>query len=235
MIETFIDLGRGNLFRFSIAIAVFGLLRLFGLSIWGFLKARRRAGDPRVDFGAVISRTFTTLNPLHYFFGTRAAYSINSTVFHVGLILVPIFFAGHLRLWREGLGFAWPALPAGVSDALTLITVATGVLLLIGRAWSPLSRQISRPMDWVLPPLIAFEFLTGYLLAHPASNPFELSTMMLLHVYTGDALLLLTPFTKVAHCVLLPFSQLVVEMSWKLIPGAGREITKTLGKEGQPI
>ncbi len=233
--DTLIELGRGPLFRFAVALAVLGLLRLAFLSLWGMRQVLRRAGDKRFALGPVIQRTFVHLNPVRYFTGNRGPYSILSTLFHVGLILVPIFFAGHVRLWQRGLGIGWPALSMSAADALTILTLATGVLLLVGRAWFVGSREMSRPQDWLLPPLIAFEFLSGYLLAHPASNPFDLQLVTLVHVGVGDLLLLVTPFTKIAHCAMLPFSQLVSEMAWKFVPGAGRDVTKTLGKEGQPI
>jgi nitrate reductase gamma subunit len=230
-----IDFGRGSLFRFAAAIALLGLLRHAALSLWGLYQVRRHAGDKRLALGTILARTVTTLNPLRYFVGQRWLYSILSTAFHVGLILVPIFFLGHVRLWRRGLGFGWPALPLGVADVLTWVTVATGVLLVVARAAASTSRALSRRQDWLLPPLIALEFLSGWLLAHPRSNPFALDTVMLLHVYTGDLLLLVTPFTKIAHCALLPFSQLAAELAWRFVPGAGNDVAKTLGKEGQPI
>jgi nitrate reductase gamma subunit len=233
--DTLIEFGRGPLFRFAVAIAVLGLLRHAALSIWGLWRARRRAGDRRLALGQVIARTAGALNPLRYFVGNRWLYSILSVAFHVGLILVPVFLAGHVRLWRRGLGIGWPALPMGVADALTLVTLTTGVLLLVARAWSEASRRLSRPQDWLLPPLIVIAFGSGYLLVHPARSPFDPSFTMLVHVWVADLLLLLTPFTKLAHCALLPFSQLVSEMAWRLVPGAGQAVHKTLGKEGQPI
>jgi nitrate reductase gamma subunit len=233
--DTLIDFGRGPLFRFAVAIALLGLLRHVALSVWGLWQARRRAGDRRLALGPILARTFVALNPLRYFAGNRWLYSILSVAFHAGLILVPALLAGHVRLWRRGLGVGWPALPMAAADVLTLITVATGLLLLVGRTWSYASRRLSRPQDWLLPPLIALAFGSGYLLAHPARNPFDLGLTTLVHVWVGDLLLLLTPFTKIAHCVLLPFSQVVSEMAWRLVPGAGHEVRKTLGKEGQPI
>jgi nitrate reductase gamma subunit len=233
--QTLIYFGRGPLFRFAVAVAVLGLLRYAVLSAWGVRQTLRKAGDKRLVFGQVILRTFVMLNPVRYFSGNRWLYSLISAAFHVGLILVPIFFLGHVRLWRRGIGIGWPALPGSVADVLTILTLATGVLLFIGRASSRASRGISRPQDWLLPPLIAFEFLTGYLLAHPGSNPFGLDLTTLVHVGVGDLLLLVTPFTKIAHCAMLPFSQLVLEMAWRVVPGVGHDVLKTLGKEGQPI
>jgi len=149
--ETLTDFARGPLFRFAAAVAVLGLLRYAVLGAWGLRQARRRAGDKRLALGQVIARTLAVLNPVRYFTGNRGLYSITSTAFHLGVILVPIFFAGHVRLWRRGVGFGWPALPASVADALTLLTIATGLLLLAGRASLRASRQLSRPQDWVLP------------------------------------------------------------------------------------
>jgi nitrate reductase gamma subunit len=233
--ETLIDFGRGPFFRFALAIALLGLARHIALSTWGLIQARRRAGDKRLDWGALVTRTVSSLNPLRYMGGSRGVYTVLSVAFHVGLILVPIFYIGHIQLWERGLGLAWPALPTGLMDTLTLVTVVAGLLLVIGRAVNDTSRQMSRFQDWALPPLISVAFLTGYLLAHPATNPLSLATTEVLHIWTANLLLVLTPFTKIAHCILLPFSQLVAEMAWRLVPGAGQEIAKTLGKEGQPI
>ncbi len=233
--DTLIEFGRGPLFRFAVALAVLGLLRHVALSLWGARQVLRRAGDKRLDLGAVLQRTFVNLNPVRWFRGNRGLYSVVSTLFHVGLILVPIFLAGHIRLWQRGIGAWWPALPASLADALTLLTLATAALLVVGRAGYAGSRGISRLQDWLLPILIALEFLSGYLLAHPVSNPLDLRLVTFVHVGVGDLLLVVTPFTKIAHCALLPFSQLVGEVAWRFVPGAGHEVVKTLGKEGQPI
>jgi nitrate reductase gamma subunit len=233
--QTLIEFGRGPLFRFAVAIAILGLARHVVLTVYGAWQLRRRVGDKRIDFGAIFLRTIQELNPLRYFLGSRAVYSVLSTVFHVGLILVPVFYLGHIRLWREGLGFGWPAMGSSWADGLTVVTVVTGLLLLVARGWSPASRSLSRLQDWALPALIAAEFVTGYLLAHPGTTRIGLPSLLLVHVWVGDALLLLTPFSKIVHCVMLPFSRLVSEMGWRFIPGVGGDVIKTIGKERTPI
>jgi hypothetical protein len=235
--EALISFGRGPLFRFAVALAILGILRHATLSVVGFVQTRNRVGDKRLRLGTVLKDTFVRLNPLKYFRKSRWAYSILSVTFHVGLVLVPIFFLGHIRLWNRGLGLGWPALPGSVSDPLTILTAVTAVLLLAGRATSATSRAISRTQDWLLPPAIALAFLSGFLIAHPRYFPgwLSLDAVMLVHVWLGDLLLLATPFTKIAHCALLPFSQLAAEMAWRMVPGAGNDVLKTLGNEGQPI
>ncbi len=235
--DILIEFARGPLFRFAVTLALLGLLRHMVLSIVGLVQARKRAGDKRLPIGSVLRGTFVRLNPLRYFGGHRWAYSILSVTFHVGLILVPIFFLGHIRLFGRGIGVRWPALSGLLADLLTWVTLVSALLLLWGRAWCRASRAISRMQDWLLPPAIAATFLSGFLLAHPAYFPtwISLRAVMLVHVGLADALLLATPFTKIAHCALLPFSQFAVEMAWRFVPGAGQEIAKTLGKESEPI
>ena len=233
--EAVIEFLRGPLFRFAVAVVVLGLARHVVLSLVDFFKARSRANDRDFKIRTVVWRTLVTLNPVRYMLGGRWIYTILSVAFHVGLILVPLFFLGHVRLWERGIGIGWPVLPGVVADTLTLVTIVTGLGIFLGRALFRDSRAMSRPQDWLLPPLIVVAFVSGYLLAHPGINPLGLQVTPLIHVLVGNLLLLITPFTKIAHCVMLPFSQLVGEMAWRLVPGAGNDVVKTLGKEGKPI
>ncbi len=235
--DTLIQIGRGPVFRFAVTIALLGIARYALLGIVGFQRARRRAGDGRVAIGAAALRSLQALSPARYLRGNRAAYTAFSVAFHAGVLLVPVLAAGHPRLWARGLGVTSviPGLPGVIADVLTVSTVITGALLLAGRAWNPASRSLSRLQDWALPALIVLAFVSGFLLAHPAANPLGSRPVLLIHIATGDLLLVLTPFTKIAHCATLPLSQLVNEMAWRFVPGAGHEVTKTLGKEGQPI
>jgi hypothetical protein len=58
--------------------------------------------------------------------------------------------------------------------------------------------------------------------------------MMLFHVWSGDLIMLLLPFTKIAHCVLLPLSQYVTGLAWKFPSGAGQRVVDTLGYGDRP-
>ena len=46
--------------------------------------------------------------------------------------------------------------------------------------------------------------------------------------------MIMIPFTKIAHCVLMPFSQFVTGVGWKFPKGAGDRIIETLGYENKP-
>jgi len=78
-------------------------------------------------------------------------------------------------------------------------------------------------------------FTTGYLAMHPALNPFDYNATMLVHVMSGNLILVLLPFSKLSHAVLFPTTQLLSEMAWHLAPGSGENVALTLGKEHEPI
>jgi nitrate reductase gamma subunit len=69
--------------------------------------------------------------------------------------------------------------------------------------------------------------------AHPGVNPISWNAMMLLHVLSADLLLVLIPFTKLAHIALFPFDRFS-EVHWQLRPGAGDRVAAALfGEEAR--
>jgi nitrate reductase gamma subunit len=155
--------------------------------------------------------------------------------FHIAIIVVPIFLAGHIALLKSGIGLSWPAISNGLADVLTITAVGTAVLLVLQRATARDSRALSRFSDYALPVLIAVPFISGFLVMHPTWNPFSYDATLFVHVMSANALLVLIPLTKLSHMVLLPATQLVSELAWHFPPDAGKKVGVELGKEGQPI
>jgi hypothetical protein len=58
---------------------------------------------------------------------------------------------------------------------------------------------------------------------------------MLLHVLSGNLVFLLIPFTKIAHCVLMPLSQFVITIAWRFPPDTDDRVCTTLNKKGAPV
>ena len=150
------------------------------------------------------------------------------------MIVTPLFLASHILLWRNSVGFGWPAIPQGWANWLTRLAIFTGVGLFLGRVLDPPARKLSRPQDFLWPLLIVTPFVTGYVASNAVIGPRTYQEMMLVHVYAGDLIMLLIPFTKIAHCVLMPLSQLVTSIAWKFPAGAGDRVVETLGFSDRP-
>ena len=235
--EHWLHFARGPMFVAALAVLGLGMARLVllnGASLAVMLH-RTRSHGRTVAWKRVLHNTFLALRPFPASGGARPWYSLLSLVFHLGLLLTPLFLAAPFVLLERGFGVGWWALDPVVADWLTLGTIVSALGLLFLRVGSPLSRAISRPQDYFLLLLILTPFVTGYLAMHPLLNPWDYDATMLVHVLSGNLILGLLPFTKLSHVALLPVAQVFGEIGWHLRPKAGEFVAQVLGKENQPI
>ena len=230
-----IEWARGPAFRFAILFLALGLVRVLALQLFAIRGILRRAGHRNVPLRAVLRETLRWLAPNPRVTPGRRGFAVISMAFHVSVIVTPVFLAGHIALWKRGLGVAWPALAEPVADWLTWIGISTALLLLLQRSFSRVARALSRPQDYLLLILVAVIFGSGHLIARPDRNPMSYEATLLVHVLAGNLALVLTPFSKLSHVLLFPFTQLVSQLGWHLAPGAGERVAASLGKEGEPI
>jgi nitrate reductase gamma subunit len=232
--DTWLEWARGPFFWAALTFMVLGLARHVFVTVWEVKRNMRRAGDRDLPLRKIAAATLAWLYPPGKL-KDRLVFGLTSLVFHIAILLVPIFLAGHIVLWRRSLGISWPALPNLLADILTVVAVATALLLVVQRAIARDTRGLSRFQDYALPLLVAFPFAWGFLVMHPAWNPFPYEFTLLVHVMSANVLLILIPLTKLSHCVLLPGTQLVSEVAWHWPPDAGRKVGIALGKEGEPV
>lgn len=232
--EAWIEFGRGPLFRFAFCLMVLGLLRAAALSIHQIVEALARIPDRRMPLQQIVKQTAGWLFPFGRLWRRRPVYSTASFLFHVGLLVVPPFLLDHVRLWKQAVGFAWPAVPRDIADWLTLLTIGTGAGLFASRVLIRRHRALSCFQDFMWPLLLVVPYVTGYLCSHTALGPAAYRGLMVVHIWSAALILILIPFTKIAHCVLAPLSHLVTAVSWKFVPGAGDRIAATLGYSDRP-
>jgi nitrate reductase gamma subunit len=235
--EQWLEWARGPVFRACFVIMLLGLARAVVLntaSIASLVYQSRKNGRA-VPWGTVAKATLQWMFPVKKGLEARAVFSATSMLFHICIIITPIFLGAHILLWERGLGISWPAISNLAADYLTLLAIVTGLALLAQRVGARASRAISRPQDYFLPLLLITPFVSGYLAMHPSLNPFGYNGTMFVHVMSGNLIFLLIPFTKMSHVALFPGTQLVSEMGWHLRPGAGQQVAVMLGKENEAI
>lgn len=218
---------KGPVFKFSFILMILGLVRLAALTIWGTVRAVGRTNDKNVPYGKLIKETLSWLFPIKHVSQSRVVFSIASFIFHIGLIIVPLFFLDHILLWRSGTGVSWPSIPRLIADILTITTIAGGLYLLGNRIFDRNTRFISKFIDYFLLVLILAIFATGYIASRPY-NPLAYNTTMFIHVICGNLIFILIPFTKLAHCLLFPIVRIASNIAWRFPARAGEKINKTL-------
>jgi nitrate reductase gamma subunit len=133
----------------------------------------------------------------------------------------------HIDILQANTGLAWTSISKPVLDVLTLAGILGISTLLLFRLYVTDSRQLSRAADYLLLLIILNIFVSGYL-AGRSWNPIPYDGLMLFHTVNGMALLLLIPFTKIAHCALFPLIRLGTEVAWHFVPQGGSESVQTL-------
>ena len=131
-------------------------------------------------------------------------------IFHICLIVVPIWLSGHITLWEESrFEWSWSAIPDGLADWMTLIFLAIALFFLLRRIISADIRLLSTFSDYFLICVTALPFMTGYFVTHGTldSIAFLGENMQLIHMLSGELMLILIPFTKLSHFVLFFFSR----------------------------
>lgn len=125
-------------------------------------------------------------------------------IFHLTLLAVPLFLSAHNMLWDESWGIRLWSLPDTFADVMTVIFLVSFVFLVIRRIVRREVRILSEPWDYILLGLTALPFLTGFLAYHQL-GPYK--WWMILHILSGELLLILIPFTKLNHMVLFFFTR----------------------------
>lgn len=186
----------------DIAIGVFLLGVLWRLFEIYSLGRKKDLAAPRHRRGASgLSTVFRRSLPPPGMLKRSPVSYIGGFVFHIGLAIAVFLFAPHIKLVEGLIGLSWPALPSPVIDAVTVVTLATMVVMLVDRINKPVKRFLSTFEDYFTWALTFLPLLTGYLAVKHLLLPY--TTMLALHILSVELLLIAIPFTKLFHVITL--------------------------------
>lgn len=131
-------------------------------------------------------------------------FTIVTFAFHICLVLTPIFLLPHNLLIYQSWGISWWTLPKGVADVMTLIVIFTSVIFLLRRISNPVITFVTSPSDYALLVIALAPFITGFLAYHHFL-PYKLMSM--LHVLSGEIMLIAIPFTRLSHMLFFVFTR----------------------------
>jgi nitrate reductase gamma subunit len=110
-------------------------------------------------------------------------------------------------LFEEAWGWSLPSLPAALADWASLAVIACVIFFLIRRLARPEVRILTSAWDYFLILLALAPFATGWL-AFNQYGPYDV--MLNLHIFLGEVLLVVLPFSKLAHMVLFFVSRATI-------------------------
>ena len=232
--DAWIDLARGPLFRFSLAVCVLGLALPGRAPATPLLRAWWRAGDRLLPLPAIARATLGWIVPRRLL-RARPLYSLASFAFHARHPRGAALPRRPRGLWQQDLPVRWPMLSSPRGRRADPRGPGGSVRGLLARALTKESRALTRTQDVVVLVLLAGVLATGFLAAHPALAPFDARALLLAHLLLGDLALILTPMTKIVHCILFPFMQLAFEVGWHFPAESGRHVALALGKEDERV
>jgi nitrate reductase gamma subunit len=182
----------------DIAIGIFALGTLWRLFEIYSLGRKKDLSVPRRRPGASGWHTILRRSapPPGMFKRSPVSY-VGGYIFHLGLAVTVFLFAPHIKLMDGLIGLSWPGLPSPVIDAVTVVTLATMVVVLVDRINKPVKRFLSTFEDYFTWALTFAPLLTGYLAVKHLLLSY--TTMLALHILSVELLLIAIPFTKLFH------------------------------------
>jgi nitrate reductase gamma subunit len=154
-------------------------------------------------------------------FGTHSwryypVFTVLVFVFHIGLLITPLFLLGHNLLLQERWGFSLPTLPEALADALTVAMLLAALFILLRRIAMPQVRILTTAYDILLLVVATAPFLTG-LLAYRQVGDYNF--WLILHILSGEIMLIAIPWTKLSHFLLFFLSRAQIGMDFGIKRG----------------
>lgn len=200
---TLLDFARGPALQWSLIIFVIGVVwRIVGAAL---LMRARDCSKARVSSGDRVKggfRTILTRSVPAETFEKRTRFNhITGYLWHIGYILVVLFFVPHILFLKSILGVGWPGIPNDLILVIGAITLATLVALLVRRMTHPVLKIISTADDYISWVVVTLPLITGFMAYAHLGLRYE--TMLAIHILSFELLLIWFPFGKLMHLFFL--------------------------------
>ncbi len=200
----FLNWVRGPGFQIAIIIFVAGVIIRFAEILLLGRKpnlAEAKGSEMRGGLCTIVSRSFPDKNTFQ-----RSAFTeVSGWIFHGGLFITIFLFAPHILMFKDIIGFGWPALPTPVIDAMTVVTIIALLAILVHRINNRALRFISTKEDYFVWLITILPLITGYLAFHRIGM--TAPTLLAIHILSVELLMVIFPFTKLMHAFTITLSR----------------------------
>ncbi len=200
----FLNWVRGPGFQIAVIIFVAGVIIRFAEILLLGRKpnlAEAKGSAMRGGLRTIVSRSF----PDKSTFQRSAFTEVSGWIFHAGLFITIFLFTPHILMFKDIIGFGWPALPTPVIDAMTVVTIIALLAILIHRMNNKALKFISTKEDYFVWLITILPLITGYLAFHRIGM--TAPTLLALHILSVELLMVTFPFTKLMHAFTIALSR----------------------------
>ena len=134
----------------------------------------------------------------------QRAMTVIGFAFHICLLLVPIFLMAHIILLNEAFNISYWALPKILADIMSIIVIAGCIFFMARRIFRPEVRFVTSLSDYILLIIVALPFITGLWSVYQFPG---YSYALLIHILSGQIMLMVIPFTRFIHMIFGAFSR----------------------------
>lgn len=195
---------RGPMVWIAFTVFVFGsLYRL--VSMWRLAKKK-----DAVIFN-YISVYYALRSIIHWIFPfasvnqrQQPAMTVAAFIFHICLFAVPFFLSAHVILFKESWDISWWWMPDVVSEIMTWMVIGCCLFFMGRRLMLQQVRYLTSASDFLILAAVAVPFISGLWAYHQWA---AWQAAMLIHMASGEILLMLIPFTKLSHMLFFPFTR----------------------------
>ncbi|CAB1060788.1 Integral membrane cytochrome b TmcC [Olavius sp. associated proteobacterium Delta 1] len=131
-------------------------------------------------------------------------FTLATFAFHICLLLTPIFLLAHVTMIDDSWSLSWWSLSEAAAEIMTVIVIACCVFFLVRRLVSPEVQYVTSASDYIILAIVAAPFITGFIAYH---QWFDYQTIVILHILSGEIMLVAIPFTRLSHMLFAPLTR----------------------------
>ena len=134
----------------------------------------------------------------------RPVFTLITTLFHICIIVLPLFLLAHIVLWFESYKISWGNIPDNMADVMVLFVLFACIFFFLRRVLVPEVRMVTQISDYLILIAVFVSFLFGFLAFHQI-GPYR--PVLILHILSSEILIAIIPFSKLMHMIAYPFSR----------------------------
>lgn len=147
---------------------------------------------------------------------THPVFTIITFVFHVCLLVSALFLPAHNYLLQQKWGISLITIPEFVGDVMAVLVMIAVFLFVMRRIVLPEVRILTSAYDYLVLAIAVAPFITGFIAYHQF---FDYKLWLILHILSGELMLVAIPFTKLSHFVLFFMSRIQIGMDFGIKRG----------------